>query len=39
MDKKFSFFLFLDPKKVSEKIPKKQLKFLPKKQKIEGKLR
>jgi len=36
MVKKASFFLFLDPKKLSAKTPKKHFKFLPKKQKIEG---
>ena len=39
MVKRNSFFLFLDPKKLYQKTPKKQNKILPKKQKMEGKLR
>jgi len=39
MVKKFSFFRFLDPKKLYQKTPKKHFNFLPKKQKREGKLR
>jgi len=39
MVKSNSFFRILDPKKVSEKTPKKQNNFYPKKQKIEGKER
>jgi len=31
MDKKNSFSLFLDPKKLAEKTPKKQNNFYPKK--------
>jgi len=36
MIKKFSFFRFLDPKKVYQKAPKKQLNFYPKKERKEG---
>jgi len=36
MVKKNSFSLFLDPKKVYIKTPKKQNKILPKKQKAQG---
>ena len=39
MVKKNSFSLFLDPKKLTEKIPKKQFKFLPKKLKAQENLR
>ena len=39
MVKKFSFFRFLDPKKLSEKALKKQINFYPKKLKAQGKLR
>jgi len=39
MVKKLSFFPFLDPKKLTQKTPKKQNKILPKKQKANGKLR
>ena len=35
MVKKFSFFRFLDPKKVYQKAPKKQFNFIPKKEKKE----
>ena len=39
MVKKFSFFLFLDPKKLSQKTPKKQNNIAPKKQKAQENLR
>jgi len=39
MVKKFSFSLFLDPKKLYQKTPKKQNKILPKKLKAQGKER
>jgi len=36
MVKKFSFSLFLDPKKAYQKTPKKQFNFYPKKERKEG---